>query len=205
MRRSAFTLIELLVVIAIIAILAAILFPVFAQAKRAAKTASTLSNTKQLALAVQMYSNDYDDGTPPIYYGTWYGDWTDFFTWVTVTHPYVKNTGIYHDAATSIPYNPTSPGVGAFNWTGYTSIGANERGLFGWWDWDGSNWNWHNSRVLSAQENIAEHDQPRSNFAGVGHVHVHQLSGSYTEPDACHRWRLLVQQHRLGLHQKSRG
>lgn len=156
MRRSAFTLIELLVVIAIIAILAAILFPVFAQAKRAAKTASTLSNTKQLALAVQMYSNDYDDGTPPIYYGTWYGDWTDFFTWVTVTHPYVKNTGIYHDAATSIPYNPTSPGVGAFNWTGYTSIGANERGLFGWWDWDGSNWNWHNSRVLSAQENIAE-------------------------------------------------
>lgn len=155
-RNGAFTLIELLVVIAIIAILAAILFPVFAQAKRAAKTSATLSNTKQLGLAVQMYAADYDDSTPQIYYGTWYGDWTDFFTWVTMTHPYVKNNNIYNDAAVSVPYNPTNPGVGAFNWTGYTAIGANERGLFGWWEWTGSAWNWHSSRVLSSQENIAE-------------------------------------------------
>src|SRR2546423_11902496 len=59
--RKAFTLIELLVVIAIIAILAAILFPVFAQAKEAAKKSSSLSNTKQTALGVVLYSADYDD------------------------------------------------------------------------------------------------------------------------------------------------
>jgi prepilin-type N-terminal cleavage/methylation domain-containing protein len=63
-QRRAFTLIELLVVIAIIAILAAILFPVFAQAKKAAKKTSCLSNVKQLGLAVAMYGNDFDDGTP---------------------------------------------------------------------------------------------------------------------------------------------
>jgi len=62
--RQAFTLIELLVVIAIIAILAAILFPVFAQAKESAKAASDLSNTKQLGLAVAMYTTDYDDVMP---------------------------------------------------------------------------------------------------------------------------------------------
>ncbi|RYG20920.1 prepilin-type N-terminal cleavage/methylation domain-containing protein, partial [bacterium] len=63
-RRKAFTLIELLVVIAIIAILAAILFPVFAQAKKAAKTTISVSNTKQLATGLQIYSADTDDVMP---------------------------------------------------------------------------------------------------------------------------------------------
>jgi prepilin-type N-terminal cleavage/methylation domain-containing protein/prepilin-type processing-associated H-X9-DG protein len=63
-RNRAFTLIELLVVIAIIAILAAILFPVFAQAKLAAKKAASLSNSKQTALASQIYGNDFDDTFP---------------------------------------------------------------------------------------------------------------------------------------------
>ena len=61
LRRSGFTLIELLVVIAIIAILAAILFPVFAQAKEAAKKTACLSNSKQIALGIYMYSGDSDD------------------------------------------------------------------------------------------------------------------------------------------------
>jgi len=64
MRKKAFTLIELLVVIAIIAILAAILFPVFASAKEAAKKTSTLSNYKQVALAMNIYSTDADDTFP---------------------------------------------------------------------------------------------------------------------------------------------
>src|SRR2546426_12101544 len=63
-RRKGFTLIELLVGIAIIAILAAILFPVFAQAREKARAASCLSNTKQIALAFFMYTQDYDETTP---------------------------------------------------------------------------------------------------------------------------------------------
>ncbi|MFZ4507110.1 MAG: type II secretion system protein [Fimbriimonas sp.] len=64
MKRKAFTLIELLVVIAIIAILAAILFPVFAQAKQSAKKSVALSNTKQIALGMNMYMADNDDTFP---------------------------------------------------------------------------------------------------------------------------------------------
>jgi prepilin-type N-terminal cleavage/methylation domain-containing protein len=62
--KRAFTLIELLVVIAIIAILAAILFPVFAQAKEAAKKTQTLSNTKQTATSILIYTTDSDDVFP---------------------------------------------------------------------------------------------------------------------------------------------
>jgi len=64
MRRKGFTLIELLVVIAIIAILAAILFPVFARAREKARQTACLSNVKQMALAVKMYTSDNDGVFP---------------------------------------------------------------------------------------------------------------------------------------------
>ena len=63
--NKGFTLIELLVVIAIIAILAAILFPVFARAREKARQTSCLSNVKQIALGAMMYTQDYDEMTPP--------------------------------------------------------------------------------------------------------------------------------------------
>jgi prepilin-type N-terminal cleavage/methylation domain-containing protein/prepilin-type processing-associated H-X9-DG protein len=87
-RHAGFTLIELLVVIAIIAILAAILFPVFAKAREKARQTSCLSNTKQLALAILQYVQDYDETfmyaclNPPV---TW---------WYTACAPYTKNTQI---------------------------------------------------------------------------------------------------------------
>jgi prepilin-type N-terminal cleavage/methylation domain-containing protein/prepilin-type processing-associated H-X9-DG protein len=59
-----FTLIELLVTIAIISILAAILFPVLAQARDKARAATCQSNLKQLGLAFEMYSMDYDETYP---------------------------------------------------------------------------------------------------------------------------------------------
>jgi prepilin-type N-terminal cleavage/methylation domain-containing protein/prepilin-type processing-associated H-X9-DG protein len=90
-ERKAFTLIELLVVIAIIAILAAILFPVFAQAREKARQTSCLSNTKQIATAVLMYTQDYDETYAMNLYFVAPNTWFSFYD----AHvPYTKNNQI---------------------------------------------------------------------------------------------------------------
>ncbi len=100
MRRG-FTLIELLVVIAIIAILAAILFPVFAKAREKARQTSCLSNLKELALAIHMYAQDYDERFP-IYLVTsdWWTAHNADSIWSFNVQPYIKNMQI-EDCPTS--------------------------------------------------------------------------------------------------------
>ena len=99
-KATGFTLIELLVVIAIIAILAAILFPVFAKALEKAREKACLSNTKQMAVAVQMYAQDYDEKMAPAYGATVRFPRTDgrivnTTVWYGLLHPYVMNAAIY--------------------------------------------------------------------------------------------------------------
>ena len=92
--KRGFTLIELLVVIAIIAILAAILFPVFSRAREKARTASCQSNLKQLALAMRMYSNDWDEQFPEWNWGRDRNTpWARIWYWQIF--PYVKNRDVY--------------------------------------------------------------------------------------------------------------
>jgi len=83
----------LLVVIAIIAILAAILFPVFARAREKARQTSCLSGLKQLGLASEMYTQDYDEMLPIGYRGpTWCAV---VASWKQEILPYVKNAQLY--------------------------------------------------------------------------------------------------------------
>ncbi len=93
-RRRGFTLIELLVVIAIIAILAAILFPVFARAREKARQTSCTSNLKQIALAMLMYVQDYDERFSP--YEVRHGDTLRRTAAAYDTiHPYVNNEQVF--------------------------------------------------------------------------------------------------------------
>ncbi|MFC1766207.1 type II secretion system protein [Planctomycetota bacterium] len=60
-----FTLIELLVVIAVIAVLMGIIMPALRAAKDQARLAICSSNMRQLAIAVNTYTADNDNKTPP--------------------------------------------------------------------------------------------------------------------------------------------
>lgn len=118
-RRSlrGFTLIELLVVIAIIAILAAILFPVFATAREQARKTSCLSNVKQLALANQMYVQDYDE-TVALSMDT--DNATYFNTWQDLVQPYVKGYALV--ICPDSPYKDTDAINDFQYWLSYGSL-----------------------------------------------------------------------------------
>lgn len=99
MRRRGFTLIELLVVIAIIAILAAILFPLFTRAKLNAQATACLNNCKQLALALSMYADNWNDRFPTQLHAEGdenYADWYDGSGgWCKKIYPYVRCKSAY--------------------------------------------------------------------------------------------------------------
>lgn len=63
-RHNAFTLIEVLVVVAIIALLVAILLPALNRAREQARTTMCLTQLKQMAVAIPMYTTDNRSALP---------------------------------------------------------------------------------------------------------------------------------------------
>ncbi len=67
--RPAFTLIELLVVISIIALLISMLLPALGRSRVVTRTTLCLSNLKQLAIANEVYMNDWEYLPPTTNWG----------------------------------------------------------------------------------------------------------------------------------------
>lgn len=72
------------------AFLGAILFPVFAQARKSAESTAGLSNAKQVALGMVIYTGDYDDVFP---------DMSDSSAVAKLLDPYLKNPQLVTAAA----------------------------------------------------------------------------------------------------------
>jgi len=146
MKKNGFTLIELLVVIAIIAILAAILFPVFAQAKESAKKTVGLSNLKQVATGITIYTTDNDDLFPLTVIPNASGNWqfnllaevpTNWridnpatnarhaVYWANSVRPYIKNEQMYAHNGGNDQTNPPTTTLGRTP----TRMGATMNGL----------------------------------------------------------------------------
>jgi prepilin-type N-terminal cleavage/methylation domain-containing protein len=139
MRSSrGFTLVELLVVIAVLALLAAILLPVFAQARERARRTACIAHHKQLASAVLLYIQDYDETFPPALYEVIRQD--QYPAWPVLTEAYSKGNreltlcpslGV---GGSSWAYDAGSPGNGpsyvapppaAPRWARFAQVGFN--------------------------------------------------------------------------------
>ena len=103
--RNGFSLIEVLVTIAVIAILLTILVPVIGSVRNSAKTTKSLSNLRQIASAMQMYSSD-NNGLYPIGYGEPSSGFGYTTYWYLEIAPYLDQKTISNEESSNILISP---------------------------------------------------------------------------------------------------
>lgn len=113
---NGFTLVEVLVVLAIMAVLASLSLSVFSRVRESGRATTCQSNLKQIAVAIQQYTQDYSGHFPlnsyplatPLYTGRY--PRTDMY-WNETISPYLKVSSIFHcpsnplDEPTNYSYN----------------------------------------------------------------------------------------------------
>jgi prepilin-type N-terminal cleavage/methylation domain-containing protein/prepilin-type processing-associated H-X9-DG protein len=87
--KRAFSLVELLVTIAIIALLLSILLPSLSTARESARTAYCLNNLRQMIIAANVYTQNYNDSYPLAYWYATINGTPHQFSWDFTT----KSTG----------------------------------------------------------------------------------------------------------------
>ncbi len=144
-KRKCFTLIELLVVVAIIAVLVAILLPALKNARESAKRAMCLSNLKQMALGIFMYTQDYSGVLPPnsqchnaYYQGRF--DNHENFCWSRLYPLYVKDFRVFYCPNQRIKDHFTfeTPYGLKEGYSDYCYFGARAVKTWRVWDWPGT-------------------------------------------------------------------
>jgi len=179
MKKRGFTLIELLVVIAIIAILAAILFPVFSRAREKARQTACLSNMKQVANALMMYVQDWDETFPFITACPNVEQDKPNTTPQSQLDPYIKNGQVWEcPSATTQRARPYQRGAFAFDGGWYypidflgvnITVGCNEPLMPNL----GCNWTgrpYNMAQLPAPAETVAFIDSPM--FSGCGGARV---------------------------------
>jgi prepilin-type N-terminal cleavage/methylation domain-containing protein/prepilin-type processing-associated H-X9-DG protein len=133
-HRTGFTLIELLVVLALMILLAALLFPVFAGAREAACRGRCLANLHQLAMAHQLYVQEYDDTLP---FWQIRGPGGSSLLWADFLRPYYRDDRILDEGLTGPKQKATMGWVADY---ALCSWGPGGKGTAAdpYWRWPGS-------------------------------------------------------------------
>lgn len=92
---NGFTIVELLIVVAIIATLAAVVLPVVTYARELGRRTTCQTNLRQIAAAMQQYTQDYDGLYPQETFACKTDNVTTLLSWRDVLLPYTKSRELF--------------------------------------------------------------------------------------------------------------